>query len=203
MGPLPPARRTVRVAALALVLTGALSACGPEQTLTARQASATYATAATAASTTGSTATGDTGSTNTDQDGGQTTADPSGTATTTASSTAGSVTVSLTSPIARSGTATALVTCATGRIYRARAGGVGINGVQVSFAVVVTGYQGPGTYRAVVDVTVRQPSGVVTTVAAVAGTPVTLSAEGGSFDLSATGSAGRTVAGSLSWVCGS
>jgi hypothetical protein len=55
----------------------------------------------------------------------------------------------------------------------------------------------------VVAVTLRQASGLVTTVTGVSRVPAVITAAGGSFSVSATGSAGRTFTGSLNWVCGS
>jgi hypothetical protein len=43
---------------------------------------------------------------------------------------------------------------------------------------------------------------VVTTVAGVPKVPATISPGGGSFTVSATGTAGRIFTGSLSWTCG-
>jgi hypothetical protein len=63
-------------------------------------------------------------------------------------------------------------------------------------------YRGPGRYPAVVGVTLRQASGVVTTVAGVSRIPAAITSTGGSFSISATGSAGRTLTGSLNWTCG-
>lgn len=120
-----------------------------------------------------------------------------------AENSSGSVTTSLTSPVSLSGTVSAPVSCSTGRTYRASVTSAEIQGATVSFAVVVVGYRGSGSYPAVVDVTLRQSSGVVTTVAGVSRIPAVLTSAGGSFSVSATGSGGRTVAGSLSWVCGS
>jgi hypothetical protein len=95
------------------------------------------------------------------------------------------------------------VACATGLAYRASVSGAVIDVNQFSASVVVAGYHGPGTYPAVMAVTLRQASGLVTTVAGVSRVPAVITAAGGSFSVSATGSAGRTFTGSLSWVCGS
>jgi hypothetical protein len=116
---------------------------------------------------------------------------------------AGSVTAALTSPVEVSGTTATPVTCTTGRAYRAEVSSVVIHGDQLTFDVMVGGYRGPGSYSAVVGITLHQPDGVVTTVAGVARVPADLSAAGGSFTVKAVGTQGRTVAGSLSWHCGS
>lgn len=140
-------------------------------------------------------------------------ASPAGSASSTASSdpvsatspplAAGSLSVSVSSPVTVSGSAPGPVACATGLAYRASVSGAVIDVNQFSASVVVAGYHGPGTYPAVMAVTLRQASGLVTTVAGVSRVPAVITAAGGSFSVSATGSAGRTFTGSLSWVCGS
>jgi hypothetical protein len=91
----------------------------------------------------------------------------------------------------------------TGLAYRASVSSAVIDGDQFSTSVVVVGYRGPGTYPAVVAVTLRQASSLVTTVAGVSRVPAVITPAGGSFSVSATGSAGRTFTGSLTWACGS
>ena len=140
-------------------------------------------------------------------------ASPAGSASSTASSdpvsttspppAAGSLSVSVTSPVTVSGSASRPVSCIAGLAYRASVSSAVIDGDQFSASVVVAGYHGPGTYPAVVAVTLRQASGLVTTVTGVSRVPAVITAAGGSFSVSATGSAGRTFTGSLSWVCGS
>jgi hypothetical protein len=78
-----------------------------------------------------------------------------------------------------------------------------INGNQVTFAVAIAGYRGPGSYPAVVSMTLHQASGAVTTLAGVSKVPAVITEGGGSFTVSATGAEGRTLSGSLTWVCGS
>ncbi|HEX4833062.1 MAG TPA: hypothetical protein VH478_18420 [Trebonia sp.] len=90
----------------------------------------------------------------------------------------------------------------TGISYRAEVSSAVIHGDQVSFTVAIARYRGPGSYLAVVAVTLRQPTGVVTTVAGVSRVPATITSSGGSFSVSAVGSAGRTLSGSLTWTCG-
>jgi len=115
----------------------------------------------------------------------------------------GAVSVSVTSPVAVSGTVPVPVSCVSGLAYRATVTSAVVQGDQLSFSVAVARYRGPGSYPAVVGVTLRQASGVVTTVAGVSRIPAVISSTGGSFSVSATGSGGRTLTGSLSWTCGS
>ena len=114
----------------------------------------------------------------------------------------GSVSVSVTSPVTLSGSASAPVACVTGGTYRAAVSSAMISGDQVSYTVAIARYRGPGSYPAVVAVTLRQSTGVVTTIAGVSRVPAVITASGGSFSVSATGSEGRTFTGSLSWTCG-
>jgi hypothetical protein len=114
----------------------------------------------------------------------------------------GSVSVSATSPLTVSGSATVPVSCVAGLAYRATVTSAVVQGDQLSFSVAVARYRGPGSYPAVVGVTLRQASGVVTTVAGVSRIPAAITSAGGSFSVSATGSGGRTLTGSLSWTCG-
>jgi hypothetical protein len=115
----------------------------------------------------------------------------------------GSVTASVTSPVTDSGTALVPVSCATGVGYHAKVTSAVVHGDQLSYSVDIPRYTGPGRYSAVVAVTFRQASGLVTAVAGVSRVPVVITTAGGSFTVSATGSGGRTFAGSLRWTCGS
>ena len=117
-------------------------------------------------------------------------------------SAAGSLSVSVTSPVALSGSTEAAVSCVTGLSYRASVTSAVIHGDEVSYTVAVAPYRGPGSYPAVVAVTLRQSTGVVTAIAGVSRVPATITATGGSFSVSATGSGGRTFTGSLTWTCG-
>ncbi len=94
------------------------------------------------------------------------------------------------------------MSCATGLNYRASVTSAVIRGDQISYAVAIARYRGPGSYPAVVAVTLRQSTGVVTTIAGVSKVPAAITAKGGSFSVSATGSGGRTFTGSLTWTCG-
>ncbi len=84
---------------------------------------------------------------------------------------AGSLSVSVTSPATLSGTAAVPVSCVTGLSYRAEVSSAVIHGDQVSYTVAIAPYRGPGSYPAVVAVTLRQSTGVVTTVAGVSRVP--------------------------------
>jgi hypothetical protein len=95
------------------------------------------------------------------------------------------------------------VACLTGPAYRAGGSRLTIRGNQLSFSVTIAGYRGPGTYPALIAVTWRQASGLVTTLAGVFRVPAVITSTGGSFSVSATGIEGRTFTGSLTWVCGS
>ena len=114
----------------------------------------------------------------------------------------GSLSVSVTSPVALSGSTAVSVSCVTGVSYRASVASAVIHGDQVSYTVAIARYRGPGSYPAVVAVTLRQSTGVVTTIAGVSRVPAAITAAGGSFSVSATGSGGRTFTGSLTWTCG-
>jgi hypothetical protein len=114
----------------------------------------------------------------------------------------GSVTVSVTSPVTDHGTTGASVSCAsTDLIYVASAVNAYVAGYIHSFVVRVARYRGPGTYRALATLTVAGPQGGIASASAVPGTPVTISAAGGSFVIDATGAQGRTLAATVSWTC--
>lgn len=114
----------------------------------------------------------------------------------------GSVTVSITSPVSLSGSVSTAVACVPGRAYRASVASAVVHGGQVSFGVLIPMYRGPGSYPAVVSATLRQGDGRVTTVAGVSRVAAAITSAGGSFSVTATGTAGRTFAGSLAWTCG-
>jgi len=113
----------------------------------------------------------------------------------------GTVTVSITQPVAVSGHAGTTVTCDTGRAYSAVAQSATVDGYHVSFTVRAAGYRGPGTYQALVTARLDGASGAVTTVSAVPNIPAEITATGGSFSINATGDNGRTLAASLQWTC--
>jgi hypothetical protein len=132
-----------------------------------------------------------------------TTNSASGAAATTSATSTGSVTVAISAPVSVSGTVAAPVSCAIGRTYRSTVSSAVVQGNQVTFAASIAGYRGAGSYTAIVSVTLHQSSGVVTTLAAVSQVPAVITAAGGSFTVTATGTEGRTFSGSLAWVCGS
>jgi hypothetical protein len=114
----------------------------------------------------------------------------------------GSLSVSITSPVTVSGTVPAPVSCVAGGIsYRAAVTATAVNADEVTFSVAIGRYRGPGSYPAVVAATLREPSGTVTTVGGVSRVPAVITASGGSFSVSATGSGGRTFTGTLAWTC--
>jgi hypothetical protein len=129
--------------------------------------------------------------------------EPAASTATTAPSSHGSVSASISSPVTDTGTVTVPVSCVSGLTYRATVTSAVVHGDQVSFSVAIPRYRGPGSYPAVVGVTLHQASGVVTAVAGVSQVPAVITSTGGSFSVSATGSSGRTFTGSLSWTCGS
>jgi len=115
----------------------------------------------------------------------------------------GSVSVSVTAPVAVAGSVAVPVSCVAGLAYRATVTSAVVQGDQLSFSVAIPRYRGAGSYpTAVVGVTLHQASGVVTTLAGVSRVPAVISSTGGSFSVSATGSGGRTFTGSLNWTCG-
>jgi hypothetical protein len=114
----------------------------------------------------------------------------------------GTVTVAITEPVTVSGHAGTNVACQnTARRYTATAQSATINGYQISLTVRIAGYRGPGTYPAVVTVRLDGAGGEVTTVSAVPGINATVTTEGGSFSIKATGDNGRTLAASAKWIC--
>jgi hypothetical protein len=124
-------------------------------------------------------------------------------AATSTASAPGSLSVSITSPVTLSGSDAVAVSCTSGIGYHAEATSAVIHGDQVTYTVAISRYRGPGSYPAVVAVTLRQSTGVVTTLAGVSKVPAQITAGGGSFSVSATSTEGRTFSGSLTWTCGS
>lgn len=124
--------------------------------------------------------------------------------------TPGSVTASLTSPVAITGTATAPgLTCTirqSAKTYNLRISRVSVNGYQFNGNATIVGYTGPGTYSATMTFSA---AGSGTTIGG-GGTkvPVTITATGGSaaFTRTASGArapkaAGATATGTISWTC--
>ncbi|WP_131745008.1 hypothetical protein [Frankia sp. Cppng1_Ct_nod] len=111
----------------------------------------------------------------------------------------GSVTISLTEPVAIIGTADTTVSCTAGRLtYQASASTVPIKSYTVSFTVVAAPYHGPGTYTGLLTLQLTEPDGTVITLPAAAA-PTTVT--GGSFTIDLTAPGGIPVDGSLAWVC--
>lgn len=125
----------------------------------------------------------------------------------------GTITVSLTSPPALVGSASASATCvARTHAYRVTAQTTD-NGLDFSVSDVVPAYDGAGSYQSRAVLTVRNPStgGFAVATRTV---PVTITGSGamtsGNVSLSKTFTgtyhprlAGKTLAGTVSWTCGS
>jgi hypothetical protein len=112
----------------------------------------------------------------------------------------GSVTLSITEPIPVMGTAYTTVSCAAGRAYQASASSVPIRGFILSFTVVAPIYHGPGTYNALLALTLTEPDGTV--IPLPAGTvPTAITATGGTSTIDRQTPNGIPVDGSLSWTC--
>ncbi len=128
---------------------------------------------------------------------------------TTVTPASGSVLVALTEPVSVSGSADAQVACnANGSIYTASVTRTSVEGWSVRTAVTVRGYSGPGSYGAVVTASFSRGSAHLE--AAYDDLPVSITADGGSWSFRKTGTgqrvsaaAGRTIAGSVAWTCGS
>jgi hypothetical protein len=114
---------------------------------------------------------------------------------------AGSLTVSVTKPVAVSGHVDTTVSCVkAGRAYTASADSALVAGYRVAFTVRVAPYHGPGTYpAALVSLTLAGPTGTVG--AASVPSPATVTDAGGSFTLDTTTSTGQTFTASLTWAC--
>ena len=120
----------------------------------------------------------------------------------------GTITVSLTSPPALAGSASAAATCvARAHAYRVTAQATD-DGLDFSVSDVVASYAGPGSYQSRAVLTVRNPStgGFAVATRTV---PVTIGGSGAiSLSKTFTGTyhprlAGKTLAGTVSWTCGS
>jgi hypothetical protein len=108
--------------------------------------------------------------------------------------------VAITSPVTVSGHLDTPVSCSvTGVRYTESAAGA-LRGSTISEAVRVVGYQGPGTYRASVTVSVVS-AGVRDAVTAVP-TTAHITGAGGDVSFSGTTGGGRVLAGSIVWACG-
>ena len=114
----------------------------------------------------------------------------------------GTVAVSMTSPVSENWTADAKVTCAqTAVLYLASADNTEMAGYNHSFAVRVAPYRGPGTYHALVTLTVTGPQGGIASVSGVPDEPVTLTSTGGTFTNDQTGNDGKTLNATVTWTC--
>lgn len=114
----------------------------------------------------------------------------------------GSLAVTMTSPVSKTWTADAVVTCArTAVLYLASADASPGSGYNESFSVRVAPYRGPGTYHALATFTVTGPQGGIASVSGVPATPVTITSTGGTFTIDRTGDDGRTLDATVSWTC--
>ena len=114
----------------------------------------------------------------------------------------GRVAFSMTSPVSENWTADAQVTCArTAVLYLASADNTEVAGYNHSFAVRVAPYRGPGSYPALVTLTVIGPQGGIASVSGVPAEPVTVTSTGGTFTIDQTGNDGKTLDATVTWTC--
>jgi hypothetical protein len=114
----------------------------------------------------------------------------------------GSVVISMTSPQSKTWTANAAVTCArTAVLYLASADGSDDAGYNESLAVRVAPYRGPGSYHALVTLTVTGPQGGIASVSGVPAEPVTITSTGGAFTIDQAGKDGKTLDATVTWTC--
>ncbi|HEX3512852.1 MAG TPA: hypothetical protein VHT26_02490 [Trebonia sp.] len=114
----------------------------------------------------------------------------------------GTVAISMTSPVSENWTADAKVTCAqTAVLYLASADNTEVAGYNHSFAVRAAPYRGPGTYHAVITLTVTGPQGGIASVSGVPAEPVTITSTGGTFTIDQTGNDGKTLDATVTWTC--
>jgi hypothetical protein len=113
---------------------------------------------------------------------------------------AGSMTVSITSPVAVAGHVDTAVSCqVAGRRYAESAAGA-VGAATVAQSVRIAAYTGPGTYSALVTVSVAGTDSSPYAVDAVPAT-VEVTTAGGSLSFNANTASGNTLAGSISWAC--
>ena len=115
---------------------------------------------------------------------------------------AGSLTVSVTKPVAVGGHVDTAVSCTTNnRVYTASADGALVAGYRVAFTVRIAPYHGAGTYpAAVVSLALDGPTGTVASGTVPA--PATITTTGGSFTLDTTTTGdGHSLKASLEWAC--
>jgi len=114
----------------------------------------------------------------------------------------GSLVVSMTSPVAQTWTAAGAVTCArTAVLYLASADGSNNAGYNESLAVRVAPFRGPGSYPALVTLTVTGPQGGIASVSGVPANAAAITSTGGTFTIDRTGEDGRTLDATLTWTC--
>jgi hypothetical protein len=114
----------------------------------------------------------------------------------------GSVVISMTRPQSKTWTANAAVTCArTAVLYLASADGSDDAGYNESLAVRVAPYRGPGSYHALITLTVTGPQGGIASVSGVPAEPVTITSTGGTFTIDQTGNDGKTLDATVTWTC--
>ena len=111
----------------------------------------------------------------------------------------GTLTLALTAPKQVSGHVDTAVTCVPGRVYRAYGNGA-VQGYTVRVTASAAGYTGPGTYPTTLTGSIVAPGGEAFALAGVR-TSASISTTGGSAPFQATGSRGRTLAGSVGWAC--
>lgn len=115
---------------------------------------------------------------------------------------AGTLAISVTSPVSESETTTARVTCAqTAVLYLASAVNSHVAGYDHSFTVRVARYRGPGTYHALVTLTVTGPRGGIASVSGVPDIPVTITSTGGTFTVDRAGDDGKLLHATVTWTC--
>jgi hypothetical protein len=108
----------------------------------------------------------------------------------------------MTSPQSKTWTANAAVTCArTAVLYLASADGSDDAGYNESLAVRVALYRGPGSYHALVTLTVTGPQGGIASVSGVPAELVTITSTGGTFTIDQTGNDGKTLDATVTWTC--
>ncbi|WP_157472772.1 hypothetical protein [Frankia sp. EAN1pec] len=112
----------------------------------------------------------------------------------------GSLTVDITSPVDVAGHVSTAVSCqSTARRY-VESSTATVEGRTVAQGVRVAGYDGPGSYPAVITVSVVAPDSGRYAIDAVPAT-VEITSAGGSVSFSASTSGGRTLTGSIVWAC--
>lgn len=114
----------------------------------------------------------------------------------------GELSISMTSPVAENWTADAKVTCAqTAVLYLASADNTEVAGYNHSFAVRVAPYRGPGSYHALITLTVTGPDGGIASVSGIPAEPVTITSTGGTFTIDRTDNDGNTLDATVTWTC--